>query len=83
MGFVGNEDCPVYNPLPSGKWNQWKQQAESIPSMFDKTRFPLGSGINGNLFESRQGRALGWHTRFPLGSGINGNELSIVDPDRL
>ena len=35
-------------------------------------RFPLGSGINGNIGRDKAIATL-WMVRFPLGSGINGN----------
>ncbi|EFA68313.1 hypothetical protein CRC_03135 [Cylindrospermopsis raciborskii CS-505] len=37
-------------PLPSGKWNQWKLRTKrNRVEKQEKPRFPLGSGINGNL----------------------------------
>ncbi len=82
LGSGINGNVPTYNlvpldrgrdPLPSGKWNQWKQVQGLVPINGIQTRFPLGSGINGNAICLSKLRLKAYGTRFPLGSGINGN----------
>ncbi|EFA68268.1 hypothetical protein CRC_03251 [Cylindrospermopsis raciborskii CS-505] len=47
-------------------------------------RFPLGSGINGNLWHLSHRSETTESARFPLGSGINGNKWKWEEnPSRL
>ncbi len=53
--FLSLQDLAKVNPLPSGKWNQWKLDLPCLNPKPRGTRFPLGSGINGNLEGGNQG----------------------------
>ena len=77
LGIMSLKKQYFHDPLPSGKWNQWKHldviYVRGLDQPFPKTRFPLGSGINGNTPVRREEWLDHDSTRFPLGSGINGN----------
>ncbi len=68
--------------LPASLWEVESMETPSRrpePSRSaHRTRFPLGSGINGNTLFIPKENASFPLTRFPLGSGINGNAIQAM-----